>query len=111
LLSRKRVATPPTAPGLLITLTVQPVDFAISPAIARMMVSVPPPAEYMTTAVTGRSGHWAAPALRLVRTRGDAAAAPRPSRVCRRVQGVMAGVDFLTLSPITASLLSRILSA
>jgi hypothetical protein len=101
------VATPPTAPGLLITLTVQPVDAAISPAMARMMVSVPPPAEYITTAVTGRSGHWAAPALRDVRTRGDAAAAPRPSRVCRRVQDVMAWVDLLTLSPMLRSILSN----
>ena len=53
------MATPPTAPGLLMTLIFQPVDFAISLAMVRMTVSVPPPAGYMTTTVIGRSGHSA----------------------------------------------------
>ena len=78
---------PPTAPGLLSGWMVQPLAAAISLAIRRMTMSVPPPAAYMMTMVIGLSGHLpAAFALRgIVMAKADIAAAP-PRKSRRRIE-------------------------
>ena len=101
------MATPPTAPGLLMTLMSQPVFFFISSTRTRNMTSVPPPAAYMITTFIVCSGKPAAFASRgEISNCAVAAVAAAPARKVLRLMGVVGLVFFSILSVIVTSSLS-----